>query len=91
MDSTFYIYLSLLLAPICSAITWISTHRKRKLENINSQQETITMLLDRNKELTQEIIKLQRDVIELQKNQARLISILTPEQLVLYQQQKQIR
>lgn len=49
------------------------------------------MLLNRNKELTQEIIKLQRDVIELQKNQARLISILTPEQLVLYQQQKQIQ
>ena len=76
----------MLLAPISSVVTWLATRKKRTLDNINSEQETITMLLARNKELTAEITKLQRDVIELQKSQARLISILTPEQLLLYQQ-----
>ena len=84
MESSIYLYLSLLLAPISSVITWFAARRKRNLETTDLMQQTINALQARQNEMVQEIMKLQRDNIELQKEQARLMSILTAEQLMQY-------
>ncbi|MBP5418456.1 MAG: hypothetical protein J6Y72_01390 [Bacteroidales bacterium] len=85
MADPFYLYLSLMLAPICSVVTWLAGRQKRKIDNVNGQQDTVHKLLEHNQELTNQIIKLQNDIIELQQSQARLLSILTAEQLMQYQ------
>lgn len=86
MTDTIYLYLSLMLAPISSIVTWWAARRKRRNEEVNDQQTTIDRLLKRQSEITEWIIQLQRDNIRLQKEIARLMSILTPEQLIQYQQ-----
>jgi hypothetical protein len=86
MDNSIYLYLSLLLAPISSVVAWVAARNKRKNEETNQWLDTIDRLQRRQAEMTDEILKLQRDNIHLQKEIARLMSILTPEQLLQYQQ-----
>ena len=54
------------------------------MEEEDTLQQTVEKLQKRQAEMVEEITKLQRENIELQKEQARLISVLTPEQLVQY-------
>ncbi|MBR6250084.1 MAG: hypothetical protein IKR17_02685 [Bacteroidales bacterium] len=88
MTDPIYLYLSLLLAPISSVVTWYASRRKRRTDDIDNLQHSIESLAKRNNELYEEIIRLQRDNLDLQREQARLIAILTPEQLIQYQQLK---
>lgn len=88
MDDSFYTYLSLLLAPISSAVTWWVARRKRKAEETDALDKTVNALTKRIHELTINIMDLQRDNMALQRDVARLISILTPQQILQYQQLK---
>ena len=88
MEDPIYVYLSLLLAPISSAVTWWASRRKRRNEETNDMQSTIERLMKRQSEIADEVIRLQRDNIRLQMEVARLMSILTAEQLLQYQQLK---
>lgn len=88
MNDPIYLYLSLLLAPISSAITWWAGRRKRRTEDLDNLQRSIDSLTKQNAELAAEIVRLQRDNIDLQRELARLTAILTPEQLLQYQQLK---
>lgn len=86
MDSPIYIYLSLLLAPLSSAVTWWAARRKRKIDETDALDKTVSSLTRRIQELTTDIMDLQRDNIALQRTVANLLSILTPQQLLQYQQ-----
>jgi TolA-binding protein len=88
MEDPIYVYLSLLLAPISSAVTWWASRRKRRNDETNDMQSTIERLMKRQSEIADEVIRLQRDNIRLQMEVARLMSILTAEQLLQYQQLK---
>lgn len=88
MEDPIYVYLSLLLAPISSAVTWWASRRKRRNDETNDMQSTIERLMKRQSEIADEVIRLQRDNIRLQMEVARLMSILTAEQLLSYQQLK---
>lgn len=71
-NDSIYLYLSLLLAPISSAVTWFVGRRRRKNEDIVTIQSTVDLLLARNRELTQEVLRLQNEIMELSARIAEL-------------------
>lgn len=58
---TTYEWITTFLGPFCGLIGWIAGRRLRRNETIKSLQTTIDMLVEKNKELYDEIVQLRRD------------------------------
>lgn len=56
-----YNWISLLLTPICAFIGWLAGTRMRRNDTIKALQTTIDLLVDKNKELYDEILKLRQE------------------------------
>lgn len=81
MEDKVYAYLALFLTPIVSAVTWFVSRRQRRISSIESLQGTVDMLLEQNKQLTHQIIDLRQESLRLNRDVARVMTILTIDQL----------
>lgn len=57
--------IGLLLNPITGVVTWIVARRKRRIEGIERLQKTIDLLIEKNCELTKEVLELRTQVATL--------------------------
>lgn len=60
-----YNWIELLLVPITSIVTWGATRGKRRNDALKDMQETMDMLVSKNAELCEEIVKLRQENAEL--------------------------
>lgn len=58
---TTYEWISTFLGPVCGLIGWIAGRRIRRNETIKALQTTIDMLVDKNRELYDEIVRLRQE------------------------------
>ena len=60
-----YTWASLVLVPICSAISWFAGRRARNNDTMQKMQDTINMLSAKNDELYKKIIAQNDQIMEL--------------------------
>lgn len=60
-----YNYIELLLVPITSIITWFAARKTRNNNMLHQLQQTIDMLVEKNKQLYQTITEQNDKIIEL--------------------------
>lgn len=70
-----YTWASLVLVPICSAISWFAGRRARNNDTMQKMQDTINMLSAKNDELYKKIIAQNDQIMELN----RKLSIVSDE------------
>ena len=56
-----YDWINWLIGPVCAAIGWLAGWRMRRNDTINAMQTTIDLLVDKNKELYDDIIRLRQE------------------------------
>ena len=62
---TTYEWITTFIGPVCGFIGWLAGRRMRRNETIKALQTTIDMLVDKNRELYDEIIRLRKENDEL--------------------------
>lgn len=58
---TTYEIVTTFIGPVCGFIGWLAGRRIRRNETIRALQTTIDMLVEKNKELYDEIIRLRKE------------------------------
>ena len=58
---TTYEWITTFIGPVCGLIGWFAGRRIRRNETIKSLQTTIDMLVDKNRELYDEILRLRQE------------------------------
>lgn len=58
---TTYEWITTFLGPVCGLIGWLAGRRIRRNETIKALQTTIDMLVEKNKELYDEIMRLRKE------------------------------
>ena len=58
---TTYEWITTFLGPLCGLVGWIAGRRIRRNETIKALQTTIDMLVDKNRELYDEIVRLRQE------------------------------
>lgn len=58
---TTYEWITTFLGPVCGFIGWLAGRRIRRNETIKALQTTIDMLVEKNKELYDEIMRLRNE------------------------------
>ena len=58
---TTYEWVTTFLGPVCGVIGWIAGRRIRRNETIKALQTTIDMLVQKNQELYDEIVRLRQE------------------------------
>ena len=56
-----YDWINWLIGPVCAAIGWIAGWRMRRNNTINAMQTTIDLLIEKNKELYDDIMRLRQE------------------------------
>lgn len=56
--------ISIALTPISSIVTWIVARRARNNDMLQKMQQTIDLLVEKNKELYEEVIRLRDKLAE---------------------------
>ena len=56
-----YDWINWLIGPVCAAIGWIAGWRMRRNDTIKAMQTTIDLLVDKNKDLYDEIMRLRQE------------------------------
>lgn len=56
--SDYITLISILLTPLSSIITWVFARRARNNDMLTKMQKTIDLLVEKNKELYEEVIRL---------------------------------
>lgn len=62
---TTYEWITTFLGPVCGLIGWLAGRRIRRNETIKALQTTIDMLVQKNQELYDEIMRLRKENDEL--------------------------
>lgn len=57
-------FISIGIAPITSIITWIVARRARNNDMLTKMQQTIDLLVEKNRELYEEVIRLRDKLAE---------------------------
>ncbi len=65
MSTTLLSVLTIILPPITGIVTWIVSRRTRNNSTLQQMQQTIDMLVDRNMELTEQMISLNTEILNL--------------------------
>ena len=58
---TTYEWITTFLGPVCGLFGWLAGRRIRRNETIKALQTTIDMLVEKNKELYDEIMRLRKE------------------------------
>ena len=58
---TTYEWITTLLVPVTGVVSWLAGSRMRRNENLRTLQTTIDMLVDKNRELYDEIVRLRQE------------------------------
>lgn len=58
---TTYEWITTFLGPVCGVVGWIAGRRLRRNETIRALQTTIDMLVQKNQELYDEIMRLRKE------------------------------
>ena len=58
---TTYEWITTFLGPVCGLVGWMAGRRIRRNETIKALQTTIDMLVEKNKELYDEIMRLRKE------------------------------
>lgn len=58
---TTYEWITTFLGPVCGFIGWLAGRRLRRNETIRALQTTIDMLVEKNKELYDELVRLRQE------------------------------
>lgn len=56
--------ISLAIAPLTSVITWVVARRARNNDMLTKMQQTIDLLVEKNKELYEEVLRLRDKLAE---------------------------
>lgn len=56
--------ISLAIAPLTSVVTWVVARRARNNDMLVKMQETIDLLVEKNKELYEEVLRLRDKLAE---------------------------
>lgn len=56
--------ISLAIAPLTSVLTWVVARRARNNDMLVKMQETIDLLVEKNKELYEEVLRLRDKLAE---------------------------
>lgn len=67
---------SLLLTPICAVVGWFAGRRIRNNNTLNEMQKTIDLLVTKNKELVDEVIRVRMSVAKLEAENAELKQLI---------------
>lgn len=54
--------ISIAIAPLTSVITWVVARRARNNDMLVKMQETIDLLVEKNKELYEEVLRLRNEL-----------------------------
>ena len=58
---TTYDWITTFMVPVTGVISWLAGARMRRNENLKSLQTTIDLLVEKNKELYEEILRLRQE------------------------------
>ena len=58
---TTYEWITTFLVPVTGIVSWLAGARMRRNENLKTLQTTIDMLVEKNKELYDEIMRLRKE------------------------------
>lgn len=58
---TTYEWITTFMVPVTGVISWLAGARMRRNENLKSLQTTIDLLVEKNKELYEEILRLRQE------------------------------
>ena len=58
---TTYEWITTFLLPVTGIVSWLAGTRMRRNENLRTLQTTIDMLVDKNRELYDEIVRLRQE------------------------------
>lgn len=58
---TTYEWITTFMVPVTAVISWLAGARMRRNENLKSLQTTIDLLVEKNKELYEEILRLRQE------------------------------
>ncbi len=58
---TTYEWITTFLVPVTGIVSWLAGARMRRNENLKTLQTTIEMLVEKNKELYDEIMRLRKE------------------------------
>lgn len=58
---TAYEWITTFMVPVTGVISWLAGARMRRNENLKSLQTTIDLLVEKNKELYEEILRLRQE------------------------------
>lgn len=58
---TTYEWIATFMVPVTGVISWLAGARMRRNENLKSLQTTIDLLVEKNKELYEEILRLRQE------------------------------
>lgn len=58
---TTYEWITTFMVPVTGVISWLAGARMRRNENLKSLQTTIDMVVEKNKELYEEILRLRQE------------------------------
>lgn len=72
MEEAIYKWLTFLLPPITSIITWAATKYTRKSSTLQTMQESIDMLVEKNAELYEQVTALRSENAELKASNKEL-------------------
>lgn len=72
MENSVYMWLTFLLPPVTSVVTWVATKYTRKSNTLQTMQESIDMLIEKNKDLYEQVIGLRKENAELKSGQTAI-------------------
>lgn len=58
---TTYEWITTFMVPVTGVVSWLAGARMRRNENLKSLQTTIDLLVEKNKELYEEILRLRQE------------------------------
>ena len=73
-ETTIYQWLTFLLPPITGLLTWFTSRYVRRTTTLETMQKSIDMIIQKNKELYEEITTLRTENAELKVGQQRISS-----------------
>ncbi len=76
MEETIYKWLTFILPPVTSVITWVATRYSRKTQTLEMMQKSIDMLVQKNAQLYEELVQVRNENAELKAGQQRLQNAL---------------
>ncbi len=76
MEEKIYQWLTFILPPVTSIITWVATRYSRKTQTLEMMQKSIDMLVEKNGKLYEELVKVRHENAELKAGQERLQNAL---------------